>query len=205
MPSSSSGAMPMPRSETRTLTSPPALPISTFTCALGIGIAHGIIKQHQEKLPEPCRIAAHHVVRPMPLAKAMSTAFGVGDHLGVAAHLLEQIAEIDGLQVEARGAGALAGDEQKVVHQHGQVLRLLDDALDRALVFGDPLVGATQRDLAFAANDGERRAQLVADVGEESRAASRRSCARIRSPDAAPRCVPPPATSRLACASCSAF
>jgi hypothetical protein len=44
------------------------------------------------------------------------------------------------------------------------MLRLLDDALDRSLVFRDALVGAAQRDLAFAANDGQRCAELVADV-----------------------------------------
>ena len=82
--------------------------------------------------------------------------------------LLEQIAEIDGLQIEARGAGALPGDEQKIVNQNGKMLRLLDDALDRALVFRDSFVGAAQRDLALAANDGQRGAELVADVGEEA-------------------------------------
>ena len=92
----------------------------------------------------------------------------VGDHLGVAADFLEQIAEIDGLQIEPRGAGALPGNEQQVVNQNRKMLRLLDDALDRALVFRDALVGAAQRDLALAANDGQRRAELVADVGEEA-------------------------------------
>ena len=48
------------------------------------------------------------------------------------------------------------------------MLGLLDDARDRVLILCHRLVPPTQRDLAFAANDGERRAQLVADVGEES-------------------------------------
>ncbi len=48
------------------------------------------------------------------------------------------------------------------------MLRLLDDAIDGALIFGDRLVLAAQRDLALAADDGEGRAQLVADIGEEA-------------------------------------
>ena len=32
-------------------------------CSLGFGVAHGIVEKHEEKLPEPCRVAAHHVVR----------------------------------------------------------------------------------------------------------------------------------------------
>ena len=94
----------------------------------------------------------------------------MGDHLGVAAHLLDEVAEVDRLEVEARRASALTGDEQEIVDEHRQMLCLLDDPLDRALVLGDALIGAAQRDLAFAANDGERRAQLVADVGEEAAA-----------------------------------
>ena len=138
-----------------------------FHRSLGLGVAHGIVKQHQEQLPEPCRIAAHHLML-VGAGESDVDSLGVGDHARVAAHFLDEIAEVDRLEVEARGAGALAGDEQEIVDQHREMLRLLDDPLDRALVLGDPLIGAAQRDLAFAANDGERRAQLVADVGEKA-------------------------------------
>src|SRR3990172_7964445 len=137
--------------------------------SLGFGVPHCIIKKHEEKLPEPRRVASHHVMRGA-VDKGDIHAPPVSDHVGIAAHLLQQVAEIDGLQVEARGAGALTGNEQKVVNQNGKVLSLLDDALDRALIFGNRLIRPAQRDLALAADDGQRRAELVADIGEEAAA-----------------------------------
>src|SRR5262245_58364244 len=91
-------------------------------------------------------------------------------HLGVAANLLQELAEMDRLHVEAGGACALAGNEQEVVDKNREMLGLLDDALDRTLVIGNPLVGPAQSNLAFATDDGERRAKLMADIGEEAAA-----------------------------------
>jgi hypothetical protein len=60
----------------------------------------------------------------------------------------------------------LPGDQQKIVDQNRKMLGLLDNALDRASVVGDALILPPQRDLAFAADDGQRRAEFVADIGE---------------------------------------
>src|SRR5262245_62882692 len=92
------------------------------------------------------------------------------DHLGIAANLLQEVAEIDRLHVEARGARALPGNEQEVVDKNREMLGLLDNALDRTLVIGNPFVRTAQRNLAFATDDGERRAKLMADIGEEAAA-----------------------------------
>ena len=99
------------------MTSPLALADIDFHLAFGIGIAHSIIKSTRKS----CRSLAGS-----PRTISCSIGVGVsdvdrlrvGDHLGVAAHFLEQIAKVDRLQVEARGAGALAGDEQEIVDQH---------------------------------------------------------------------------------------
>src|SRR5262245_30257103 len=92
------------------------------------------------------------------------------DHLGVAANLLQEVAEIDRLHVEARGARALPGNEQEVVDKNREMLGLLDNALDRTLVIGNPLVRTAQSKLAFATDDRERLAKLVADIGEKAAA-----------------------------------
>ena len=82
----------------------------------------------------------------------------VRDDLGVAARLFHEVSEIDRLKVESCGACALPGDEQEIVDEDREVLGLLDDALDGALVLGDALVLAAQGNLAFTTNDGQRRA-----------------------------------------------
>ena len=49
------------------------------------------------------------------------------------------------------------------------MLGLLDDTGDGLFVVANAFVGAAQRDLAFATDDGERGAQLVADIGKKPR------------------------------------
>src|SRR4029434_2681454 len=61
-------------------------------------------------------------------------------------------------------------NEQEVVDKNREMLGLLNDALDRTLVIGNPLVRAAQSNLAFATDDGERGAKLMADIGEEAAA-----------------------------------
>ena len=70
----------------------------------------------------------------------MSTDFAWAITLASPQTFSSKPAEIDGLQIEAGGAGALAGDEEEVVDEQRQMLRLLDDAGDRVLVFGNRLV-----------------------------------------------------------------
>ena len=117
-------------------------------------------------MPETGGVSAHHLVRGVA-GESNIDGLLMGDHFGVAANLLDEVAEVDRLEVQTGRASALPGDKQEIVDEHRQMLCLLHDPLDRALIFGDTLVGAAQRNLAFAANDGEGSAQLVADIGEE--------------------------------------
>src|SRR4029077_17219274 len=81
-----------------------------FHLAFGIRIADSVIQEDHEKLPEPCRIAMHKLVcRPIGIGNFHR--LRMGDDLGIAAYLLKQIAEIDGLQIEASGASTLTGYE----------------------------------------------------------------------------------------------
>src|SRR5262249_38478301 len=119
--------------------------------------------------PKPRRVTADRVVG-AAVSKGNIHGLLVGDHLGVAADFLKQLAQVDRLQVEPRCAGSLTGNEQKIVDQHREALRLLDDALDRLLIGTHLLVRSTQCDLALAADDRERGAQLMADVSEKTAA-----------------------------------
>ena len=135
--------------------------------AFRVGVARGIVEQNEEKLPEPRGVSAHHGRAWAVLQGDIHQLVGADD-AHVATHFLQQIAKIDRLEVEAGGTSALAGNEQKIVDQDRQMLGLLDDALDGALVGGYRLALAAQRDLALSTDNGERRAQLVTDVGEET-------------------------------------
>jgi hypothetical protein len=63
---------------------------------IGLGIAHGIIKEDEEKLPKPRRVAAHQVVGAV-IGKGDVHGPLVPDHLSVAAYLFEKLAQIDRL------------------------------------------------------------------------------------------------------------
>ena len=60
-----------------------------------------------------------------------------------------------------------ARDQQQIVDHAGELLHAADDARQRLLVFLRGLVAAAQRDLGLPADRGRRRAQFVAEVGEE--------------------------------------
>ena len=67
---------------------------SDFYLAFGTRITHGVVQQDHEELAEPRRITIDEIMR-RAVGVADPHRFGVGNHLGVAADLLKQIAEVD--------------------------------------------------------------------------------------------------------------
>ena len=105
-----------------------------FHCSFGLGVAHGIVKQHQEQLPEfagsPRTISCSSA-----LAKAMSTAWRGRSH---ARRRTLFRRDCRGRRLRLRRAAPApwrAMNRRSLTSS--EVLRLLDDPLDRALL-GDP-------------------------------------------------------------------
>ncbi len=74
--------------------------------------------------------------------------------------------EVDGRAVE-RASGVEPGEEQQVLDEAGHAHGLGLDAVERARRRGRHVVGGAAHELGVPADGGERRAQLVARVGDE--------------------------------------
>ena len=74
--------------------------------------------------------------------------------------------QIEDLKIETRFPRLATGDEQQIVNQAGRMGGGLAAFLQGGTVLRWSLLSAAQGDIGFAADDRQRRAQLVANVGE---------------------------------------
>jgi hypothetical protein len=129
-------------------------------------IAHGVVEQDRQQLAQPLRIAQQRQRLGGRLGLHQDAAL-VRQCARLLERLVERAREIDRLALQRERVDVAARHRQQVVDDERQLARGVDDAVKRALVFVDRLVAPAQRHLGLAADRGGRRAQLVADVGEE--------------------------------------
>ena len=80
---------------------------------------------------------------------------------------LEQLADLDVLTPQRQPSLVGAGDQQQVLGEVGEVVGLLEGGVER-LAQRARVAPVAQRGLELGLHDGQRRAQLVAGVGQEA-------------------------------------
>ena len=159
-----SGAKPGPSS--RTWSSTPLPSPSGAEADLARAVAQRVVEQVAERLFEPQLVAAHPQARRRPPPRS-SRPRSRGAGRSARAPSLEQLGDLDLLAPQRELAAIEARDHQQVLREPHQPLRLLRGGRERrAQLLGR--ASAPQRQLQLGLEDAERRAQLVARVGDEA-------------------------------------
>ncbi len=119
----------------------------------------GVLGQLQPRLSDPQRVEVGGAAGDGGEVPAV---FG-RQHVRLGEHLLGELGDIDVLRAQEAG-GAGLGEQGDVVDQHVHPVELVDRELARGF---DLVRVARVEQLEVAANDRDRRAQLVADVVEQ--------------------------------------
>lgn len=129
-------------------------------------VTDGIVDNDHQRLTQPLRIGGYGDLSDSEVQRDADV-LGGGERLGIAAHLLDEFDQGDNLHLQTWLSRVRPGDKEEIVDQSGGVIRLIEDASQRSLIVLDRFLASAKGNFRFAANDRERRAKLVADVGKQ--------------------------------------